>query len=65
MKKVAGELYESGENYDDRMMIQLNFDCYDQYKRNKLIYHFQMMEIEEHFIEDENYKKYNMLGTGG
>lgn len=28
MKKIAGESYESGEIYDDRMMIQLNFDCY-------------------------------------
>ncbi len=60
MKKVARESYESGEIYDDRMMIQLNFDCYDQYRRNKLIYHFQMMEIDQHFIEDENYKKYNI-----
>ena len=60
LKKVAGESYEKGETYDDRMIIQLNFDCYDQYKRNKLIYRFQMMETVEHFIDDENYKKYNI-----
>lgn len=42
------------------MIIQLNFDCYDQYKRNKLIYRFQMMETVDPFIDDENYKKYNI-----
>ena len=60
LKKVAGESYESGETYDDRIIYQINFDCYDQYKRKKAVYRFQMMEVEDYFIDDENYKKYNI-----
>lgn len=60
LNKVSYESYNSGEDYDNRICIQVNFDDYDSYQKKKLIYHFEMMEVNEHFIDQLNYRKYHI-----
>ncbi len=57
---IASELYETGEKYDHRCVIQINIDDFDAYGLNELIYEFRLMEVRHHIIEDENYRSYHI-----
>ena len=57
---LASELFESGEKYDNRTVIQINLDDFDAYGLNELIYEFRIMEVKYHIIEDENYVSYHI-----
>ncbi len=57
---IASELYETGEKYDERYVIQINIDDFDAYGLDELIYEFRLMEVKHHIIEDENYRSYHI-----
>ncbi len=57
---IASELYETGEKYDERYVIQINIDDFDAYGLGELIYEFRLMEVKHHLIENENYRSYHI-----
>ena len=57
---IASELFEKGEKYDNRFVIQINIDDFDAYDLDELIYEFRLMEVKYHILEDENYASYHI-----
>lgn len=57
---VASQFFETGEKFDNRCFIQLNFDDFDAYKQEELIYEFRVMEVKHHIIDRINYVKYHI-----
>lgn len=57
---IASELFEVGEKYDNRYVVQINIDDFDAYGLNELIYEFRFMEVTHHIIEGQNYASYHI-----
>ncbi len=57
---IASELFETGDKYDNRYVVQINIDDFDAYGLGELIYEFQFMEVRHPIIKDENYTSYHI-----
>lgn len=57
---IASELFEIGEKYDSRFVIQINIDNFNAYRLVELICEFQLTEIKHRILEDENYATYHI-----
>ena len=61
LNKIRSEAYESGDDYlDVEGVIQINIDNFTHYKRNKLIYKFEMREESTGELECEKLESYHI-----
>ena len=61
LNHIESSQFEKGEAYlDYKAIIQINFDNFQKYKKNKLIYEFMMREKETNEIETDLMKSYHI-----
>ncbi len=61
INKIGGDSFDKGEDYlemDD--ITQINFDNFNKYSGDKLVYEFSMYEIDTKEIEEEGLKSYHI-----
>lgn len=61
INKIGGDSFDKGENYLEMEDItQINFDNFNKYSGDKLVYEFSMYEIDTKEIEEEGLKSYHV-----
>lgn len=61
INKIRSEGFDIGDNYlGIERVIQINIDNYSQYKGNKLVYKFQMRDIDTHELETNSIESYHI-----
>ncbi|MEG0994638.1 MAG: hypothetical protein RSE91_01535, partial [Bacilli bacterium] len=53
--------YKPGESYqNDKIVFQINFDLYDYFNKNQLVYECKLMDTSYYLVEDISYVKYHI-----
>ncbi len=61
MHKIMGEQMSVGDKYRDiKIVIQINFDNYNKFKKEKEVYEFIMKERETNEILSEKFREYHV-----
>ena len=61
INKIGGDSFDKGEDYLEMEDItQINFDNFNKYRGDKLVYEFSMYEIDTKEIEEEGLKSYHV-----
>ena len=59
MRRLGSEMIGINGDYDEKKIIQINFDCFEPFDE-RVIVKFQIMDVERHIVETESYEKYHI-----
>lgn len=59
MRRLGSEMIKITEDYENRKIIQINFDDFTPFDE-RVVIPFKIMDVERHIVEVENYEKYHI-----
>ena len=59
MRRLGSEMIKITEDYENKKIIQINFDDFTPFDE-RVVIPFKIMDVERHIVEVENYEKYHI-----
>ena len=60
LSKLRSSLYYSGEDYANKMTIQINFDNFQMYPDDDIIMEFKILNTKKYYEGSKTYRKYHI-----